>query len=349
MRIGSFYMRGVRGLPDIELDFVDAATGQVRPRTVIAGSNGTGKTTILEVIYALLNMAKGIKPAWLRPNGTQAGIAVAGLPGESGFPLMIEIGDRQQADGIAYLSGRRASSSGVEPTGPNLTRVGLLAGAMPGMIERAEAGKTDFPNCLYFPSEERELRPKRAGQVIAEPYRYQWTYRFSDSQKWEGSLESFLVAMNYSDLLAKRGSPHGRENQFGRFVVVINRFLEGKRIVGVDPQTFRVQIETNGPLAQGPDNRRHGIEALSSGEKQIVLMLGEIQRRIRRGSVLLLDEPEIHLHPRWQRLLIRALTDLCDGHDAQMIVTTHSEEVANAFYEHERVLLDDVFAPEARP
>ena len=78
-------------------------------------------------------------------------------------------------------------------------------------------------------------------------------------------------------------------------------------------------------------------------------MLGEIQRRIRRGSVLLMDEPEIHLHPRWQRLLIRALTDLCSQHDAQMIVTTHSEEIANAFYEHERILLDAVFAPEVQP
>jgi predicted ATP-dependent endonuclease of OLD family len=91
---------------------------------------------------------------------------------------------------------------------------------------------------------------------------------------------------------------------------------------------------------------RHGIEALSSGEKQIVLMLGEIQRRIRRGSILLMDEPEIHLHPRWQRLLISALTDLCEQYDAQVVVTTHSEEVADAFYEHERILLDTVFAPE---
>ena len=80
MRIQSFYMRGVRELAPIELDFLDSATRSARPRTVIAGSNGTGKTTLLEVIYALLEMAKGIKPAWLRPNGVQAGIAVADLP-----------------------------------------------------------------------------------------------------------------------------------------------------------------------------------------------------------------------------------------------------------------------------
>jgi len=347
MRIRSFYMRGVRGLAPVELDFLDPATRSARPRTVIAGSNGTGKTTILEVIYALLELAKGVKPTWLRPNGLQTGIAVTDLPKSGEYPLMIEIGNAQQADGIAYLSGRRAFSSGGEPAGLNLTRRGPLAEALPAMIERAEAGEADFPNCLYFPSEERELRPKRAGQVIAEPQRYQWTYRFSDSQKWEGSLESFLVAMNYRDLMAQRASSEEGAGEFDRFVGVINRFLEKKRIAGVDPQTFRVQIETNGKSAKTAGGERHNIDALSSGEKQIVLMLGEVQRRIRRGSILLMDEPEIHLHPRWQRLLIRALTDLCEQHDAQMIVTTHSEEVANAFYEHERILLDAVFAPEA--
>ena len=349
MRIQSFYMRGVRELAPIELTFLDPATRSVRPRTVIAGSNGTGKTTLLEVIYALLEMAKGIKPVWLRPNGVQTGIAVTDLPQSSEYPLMIEIGNSRQSDGIAYLSGRRTSSSGVEPTGPNITRLGMLAGQMPAMLERAAAGELSFPNCLYFPAEERELRAKRVGQVIAEPDRYQWTYRFSDSQKWEGSLESYLVAMNYRDLMAQRESPGEGEDEFTRFVGVINRFLEGKRIVGVDPQTFRVQIEANGHLAKAAGSGQHGIEALSSGEKQIVLMLGEIQRRIRRGSVLLMDEPEIHLHPRWQRLLIRALSDLCSQHDAQMIVTTHSEEIANAFYEHERILLDAVFAPKVHP
>jgi energy-coupling factor transporter ATP-binding protein EcfA2 len=314
--------------------------GKVRTRTVIAGSNGTGKTTILDVIYILLEMAKGIKPSWLRPNGLRAGIVVIDLPVTPDYALVIEVGNPEQSVGISYLSWRHAITRGTEPSGSNLARVGMPAEAMPAMIERAEAGELDFPNCLYFPSEERELRPKRAGQVIAEPRRHQWTYRFSDSQKWEGSLESFLVAMNYRDLMAQRERGGTDEGEFTRFVRVINQFLEGKRIVGVDPLTFRIQVKADG-------SQPYGIEALSSGEKQIVLILGEIQRRIRRGSVVLMDEPEIHLHPRWQRLLIRALTDLAVEYDAQLIITTHSEEVANAVYEHELVLLDAIFAREA--
>ena len=339
MRVRSLYLHGVRGLPDIGLSFFDATTRQVRPRTVIAGSNGTGKTTILDAVVALLEMAKGVKPAWLRPNGLCAGVVVTDLPLDSDTPLVIEVGNPQQYVGIAYLSGRRALSSGPEPAGPTITRVGMPAEQMPTTIERAEKGEIDFHNCLYFPSEERELRPKRVGQIVAEPPRYQWTYRFSDSQRWEGSLESFLVAMHTRDLMAQRDDA-GEEGEFPRFVRVINRFLEHKRLIGVDRHTFRVEVE-------GENRQRFSFDALSSGEKQIVLMLGEIQRRIRRGSVLLIDEPEIHLHPRWQRLLVRALTDLCSEYDAQMILTTHSQEIANAVYEHELVLLDAVFTQEA--
>jgi len=40
---------------------------------------------------------------------------------------------------------------------------------------------------------------------------------------------------------------------------------------------------------------------------------------------------------------MQALTDLCDAYDAQLIITTQSEEIANSVYEHELLLLDDIF------
>jgi predicted ATP-dependent endonuclease of OLD family len=118
-------------------------------------------------------------------------------------------------------------------------------------------------------------------------------------------------------------------------VKIINNFLQGKQIVGVDKH-FRVQV-------QAESGGLFGIDSLSSGEKQILLFLGEIRRRLRPGGLLLIDEPELHLHPRWQRLLVQALTDLCKAYDAQMILTTHSQEIADAVYEHELILLDDIF------
>ena len=62
MRVKSIYLENVRGLPTIALDFLDPVTEQIRPRTVIAGSNGTGKTTIAALIIRYLIEEHFLKP-----------------------------------------------------------------------------------------------------------------------------------------------------------------------------------------------------------------------------------------------------------------------------------------------
>jgi predicted ATP-dependent endonuclease of OLD family len=302
MRVESLYLRGVRGLLEIKLDFVDKAVGQIRQRTVIAGSNGTGKTTILEVICALLEMAKGVEPKWLDPNRVLAGIAVWDWPLPYGYPeLNLWVGNelpKQHVD-IAYVSERYDPH---KKSGSDTPVISYIATQnFPNEIARAEGSRYVFANCVYFPSEGRELQPKQTGQVRGELRSAHWVYRFSDSSRWEGSLESSLVAMDYRDLMAQREGK-AEESEFQQFVKIINRFLRGKRIAGVDQESFRVQV-------QADNGQDYSIDNLSSGEKQILLMLGEIQRHLRRGGVLLIDEPEIHLHPKWQRMLVRALTD----------------------------------------
>ncbi|MCZ7568581.1 MAG: AAA family ATPase [Ardenticatenaceae bacterium] len=351
MRIEAFYLEGVRGLPAIDLNFIDPATNRIRPRTVIAGSNGTGKTTILDTIHALatlvLNEQHERPPAWLVSEGSKTWVRLRDLPTATppSQALVLYAVDRKEdlpwtdqrkpgdSDVVAYgWTGRPQTDQGY---GPQPAMVSALRRRIEE-IKQSEALHDSLPNMLYFRSEQRELRPKQKGQILAEEDGYRWAYRFSDSQRWEGSLESFLVAMNYQDLLVKQGNRAGG-SKFQQFLRVINNFLDGKQIIGVDPKSFRIQVKAD-------NGEKFTLDALSSGEKQILLMLGEIQRRIRRGSVVLIDEPEIHLHPRWQRLLVRALTDLCAEHDAQLIMTTHSEEVAGAVYKHELILLDAIFA-----
>ena len=61
---------------------------------------------------------------------------------------------------------------------------------------------------------------------------------------------------------------------------------------------------------------------LSSGEKQILIILLTVLVQNCRPSVLLMDEPEISLHIDWQQQLIALIREL--NPNVQVILTTHS-------------------------
>ena len=61
---------------------------------------------------------------------------------------------------------------------------------------------------------------------------------------------------------------------------------------------------------------------LSSGEKQMLVILLTVLLQEQKPYVLLMDEPEISLHVDWQECLVNIIRDL--NPHAQIILTTHS-------------------------
>lgn len=345
MKIRSCLLKNMRGLPSIDLNFADPISEQIRTRTVFAGSNGSGKTTILETIGHTLGFINPRPVEWIHYQDATIRLIVDDLPPDSDKQLAIEV-QASSPVRISFVSSPSETIDVKQQSKRMVHKVEMLGqvNKVHQQIQEAEQNSSSYPNCIYFPSEGRQLHAKKMGQVIAEKTPYKWIYRFTDSQKWPGSLESFLVAMYFRDLRSHytetahtndNGNHPYSEGEFKRFIKIINRFLSNKQIYDVD-NDFRVQVQRN-------DGQMQSIDHLSSGEKQIILLLGELQRRIQHGSVVMIDEPEIHLHPSWQRQLMRALTDLCQEYDAQLIITTQSEEIANSVYEHELILLDDIF------
>jgi predicted ATP-binding protein involved in virulence len=52
LELRSMHVKGCGPLEDVEIDFTDGK-GNVRPVTILAGANGSGKTTVLELIAGL--------------------------------------------------------------------------------------------------------------------------------------------------------------------------------------------------------------------------------------------------------------------------------------------------------
>ena len=65
--------------------------------------------------------------------------------------------------------------------------------------------------------------------------------------------------------------------------------------------------------------------ALSSGEKQMLVILLTVLVQDKRPCVLLMDEPEVSLHIEWQQRIISIIREM--NPHAQIILTTHSPAV----------------------
>lgn len=106
-------------------------------------------------------------------------------------------------------------------------------------------------------------------------------------------------------------------SQADLFIKTISSFVTDKKFEFVNG---KLVITKNGNVP---------IQRLSSGEKQLLILL--IQPLLQRQSahVFLTDEPELSLHIDWQRLVIPAVSKL--NRNAQIIVATHSPEVAGKY------------------
>jgi predicted ATP-dependent endonuclease of OLD family len=64
---------------------------------------------------------------------------------------------------------------------------------------------------------------------------------------------------------------------------------------------------------------------LSSGEKQVLVILLTVLVEDEQNYVLFMDEPEVSLHIEWQKRLIDLCVEL--NPNVQIILTTHSPAV----------------------
>ena len=72
-----------------------------------------------------------------------------------------------------------------------------------------------------------------------------------------------------------------------------------------------------------------GINGLSSGEKQLFILLSEALLQREKPYIFIADEPELSLHIGWQQKILGELLKL--NPNAQIIVATHSPEIAGNF------------------
>jgi energy-coupling factor transporter ATP-binding protein EcfA2 len=103
------------------------------------------------------------------------------------------------------------------------------------------------------------------------------------------------------------------------YVTVVNSFLEGKQVA------FRLGQGSEITDLESGENLQPG--ELSSGEKQILLLMSHLMAMRERSRLFIVDEPELSLNPEWQRHLMPAILEITGVGGMQIVAATHSIEI----------------------
>lgn len=106
-------------------------------------------------------------------------------------------------------------------------------------------------------------------------------------------------------------------SQITLFVELVKSFIADKKFSLVNGDLI---VEADGVLP---------LHKLSSGEKQLLILLVEAVLQRQQPFVFLADEPELSLHIAWQKRIIPAVKQM--NPNAQIIVATHSPEIAGRY------------------
>ncbi|KAJ8740391.1 ATP-binding protein [Aeromonas veronii] len=102
-----------------------------------------------------------------------------------------------------------------------------------------------------------------------------------------------------------------------KFSLCVNNFFSD------NDKSFK--INNDGSFLISQFEKPINLTSLSSGEKQLLLILIKIVNCADKDTIFILDEPEISLHLKWQEMLISEIQKLNDR--CQLVIATHSPAV----------------------
>lgn len=218
------------------------------------------------------------------------------------------------------------------------------------------SGKTTLLNIMnaYYSDDKKELK-KYLGNPVGTPLpedSYPVTYLRSfdnpvaDKRKVESplmqelnhvvfqnkeGLSFFNYRMKMLDFPDKAEEiQHNIDELFG----IINELFQDTG------KTIDIFKGNNSALVFHQDGNILQLEQLSSGEKQLLLILLKVFLLEKQPAVVFMDEPEISLHIRWQREIINKLRILNPW--SQLIIATHSPGMFGSGWGEKVVYMEDL-------
>ena len=324
MKFRKIAFKGHPVLGDVEFDFTDA-NGQTVDTVIIAGENGCGKSMLLSFL------------TYYEPSFS-AKVAEYNLSVE----MELVEGDLKILNNDAgYVNG-----IGKDLSGNIVTFIHDTADNNNSRVEYQTIGGEKKMGLIYpfashpglcksvFSDVEINFSPKHIQHTTSSNLDLAINSSVQSSQNLATEITQLLIDINELDNgeLAKWVDSHKGQvpteevlhKRIRRFTKAFDEMFPHKRFVGIDNKDkYKIVLfEEFGKQME--------IGQLSSGEKQIVFRGGFLLRNLGtiNGATVLVDEPELSLHPQWQLKILNFLknlfTDDSGKQTSQLIVATHS-------------------------
>jgi len=334
VRIRRLRLASYRGFDALDLQLDDELT-------VLVGTNGSGKTSVLEALATAVRLTLGNEDGWttrmdldLR-NGASSGSITAEF----------------SHDGS---SAPRDSMTSVELESGFESRTAMA-------VEASQRQSGPVPIAVYYPVS-RTAVDRTPGTTTPRKY--------TPTDAWIGAFEP---STSFEQLFAWFREREDLENETLRYeptykdhALAAARAAVEQMLPGVtNPRVRRPRGDgTDGPSFRDPvltvtkAGELLSFRQLSEGERTLTALAADIARRLAIANpgapplegrgIVLIDEIELHLHPTWQ---VRVLSSLRRTFpNVQLVVTSHSPLVLSRIADrHIRLLKDfEVFSSPTR-
>ncbi len=318
MKVKRLTMNSFRGISDLTLEF-----DKDEP-TVFIGVNGVGKSSILECLAILLSwLTKRIQ----NPNSSGRSFNEDDIKKgckETHNEITISMDDEQEL----VWSLTKVSKGRSKETSSNLGELKTVVDNIHRQLDSTSL--VELPLAIYYPTNRAvldiplKIRTKHSfeqitaydevltgGQIDFRRF-FEW---FRDRE----DLENEMRLNDYNNY---------RDHELEAVRDAIANLLDGFSNLRVRRSPLRMTVNKQGEELI--------VNQLSDGEKCLLALAGDLARRLAIANpsldnplhgygVVLIDEIELHLHPKWQRAIIPNLAKTFPN--CQFIITTHSPQV----------------------
>ncbi|PQJ21961.1 AAA family ATPase [Tenacibaculum sp. SG-28] len=157
-----------------------------------------------------------------------------------------------------------------------------------------------------------------------------WSMAFNTSEIQYQDMYEFLVQQRYH-YLRELGNYHNQKNKgvevpaeepsdpIKPYEKLLNKLFPDYKFADMNesiPSNLFIEL---------PSKEIITFNDLSSGEKEVFFILSFFIRHNVENAIIVIDEPELHLHPELSRLLIRNIKSIRNGN--QIWIATHNPEI----------------------